>query len=83
MTFVKVIRIIMKYIANNDHLQTGRSDVINRDNADITHQVTSEIAIETGVVVDDRGHDQTVIAVTSHQNATQHLIQQDTTECHQ
>jgi len=65
---------------------------MNSDNADVTHQVSSEIAIEAKVVVDDRGHTQTVnhgigcdvpimmfvtvIGVTSHQNATQQLITQ-------
>ena len=29
---------------------------MNRDNADVIHQVSSEIAIEAEVVVDDRGH---------------------------
>ena len=34
---------------------------MNRDNADVTHQVSSEIAIEARVVVDDHGHTQTVM----------------------
>ena len=69
---------------------------MNRDNADVTHQVSSEIAIDLEVVGLDRGHTQTlmmivnhnigrdvpttmfvtVIRVTSHQNATQHLMTQ-------
>ena len=75
----------------------GRSHITNRDNADVTYHVSSEIAIEAKVVVDDRGHTQTVmmtvnhgigcdvptmmfvtvIRVTNHQHATQHLITQD------
>jgi len=70
---------------------------MNCDNADVTHQVSSEIAIEAKVVVDDRGHTQTVnrgigcdvptmmfvtvIGVMSHQNATQQLITQIPTVC--
>ena len=43
-------------IATDDHLETGGSHVMNRDNADVIHQMSSEIAIEAEVVVDDRGH---------------------------
>ena len=39
---------------------------MNRDNADATHQVSSEIAIEAKVVVDDRGHTQTVMMTMNH-----------------
>ena len=74
---------------------------MDRDNADVTHQVSSETAFEAAVVFDDHaqtvmttvnhgmGRDDpttmfvTVIADTSHQNATQHLIQQDPAVCHQ
>ena len=74
---------------------------MNRDNADVGHQVSSDIAIDAKVVIDDRGHTQTVmiivnhgigsdvptmmvvtvIGVTKHQNASQHLITQDPKVC--
>ena len=38
---------------------------MNRDNEDVTHQVSSEIAIEAKVVVDDRGHTQTVMMLVN------------------
>ena len=39
---------------------------MNRNNADVTHQVSSEIAIEAEVVLDDRGHTQTVTMLVNH-----------------
>jgi len=38
---------------------------MNRDKEDVTHQVSSEIAIEAKVVVDDRGHTQTVMMLVN------------------
>ena len=53
-------------IATDDHLKTGGSHVMKRDNADVIHQVSSEIAIEAKVVVDDRGLTQTVMMTVNH-----------------
>ena len=39
---------------------------MNRDNADVIHQMSLEIAIEADVVVDDRGHTQTVMVLANH-----------------
>ena len=39
---------------------------MNRNNADVTHQVSSEIAIEAEVVLDNRGHTQTVTMLVNH-----------------
>ena len=40
---------------------------MNRDNADVIHKVSSSaIAIEAEVVVDDRGHTQTVMMLVNH-----------------
>ena len=53
-------------IASDDHLYMIGSHITNRDNADVTHQGSSEIAIEAKVVVDNHGHTQTIMMTVNH-----------------
>ena len=39
---------------------------MDRDNADVTHQVSSETAFEAAVVFDAHGHAQTVMTTVNH-----------------